>query len=62
MTGQKRKRRGTPRDTTVPTWTRRVARLRRLAEELKAEDFEVREPDNLDTPPGRRIANTSTDL
>jgi len=55
-------RKGTPRDMTVPTWKRTAKRLRRLAEELKSYDFEIREPDNFDTPPDRRIANTSPDL
>lgn len=55
-------RRGTPRDMTAPNWKRTVTRLRNLAEELRAFDFEVREPDNFETPPERRIANTSPDL
>ena len=52
-------RRGTPRDMRVPNWTRTVTRLRRMAEELKAYDFQVIEPDSLDIPSERRIANTS---
>lgn len=55
-------RRGTPRDMTAPNWKRTVTRARRLIEELRALDVECREPDNFDTPPERRIANTSVDL
>jgi hypothetical protein len=35
-------------------WKRTVIRLRALAEDLKAHDFQVIEPDNLETPPDRR--------
>jgi hypothetical protein len=52
---------GTTRDLTAATWTRRVKKWRRWAEEMKAEaGFEVIEPPSLDTPPVRRIADTST--
>ena len=46
------------RDTRPMNWARSVARLRRLAEELKHHGFTVTEPDNLETPPERRIAST----
>ena len=35
-------------------WARTVKRLRRYAAELAAQDYEVREPDSLDTPPSLR--------
>jgi hypothetical protein len=44
------------RDMTAPNWARTVKAARRKAEELKALDFEIREPDNFDTPPVQRIA------
>lgn len=55
-------RKGTPRDMTAPNWRRTVAAARRKAEELRALDFEIREPANFETPPSRRVANTSLDL
>jgi hypothetical protein len=42
-------------------WARTVLRLRRNALELIEYDFQVIEPDSLDVPPERRIANTSLD-
>lgn len=50
------------RDTRPASWRRTVNRLRHLAEILRDHGFEVREPADLDTPPFRRIANTSTDV
>jgi hypothetical protein len=41
----------TTRDMTAPNWARTLARLRRYAEELKAYDFQVKEPRNADVPP-----------
>jgi hypothetical protein len=49
-----KKRRGTPRDMTKPNWKRTVAHARKMIEELRALDCEVREPDNFDTPPSLR--------
>jgi hypothetical protein len=40
-------------------WARTVARLRTNAQELREHDFEVKEPDSLETPPERRSGNTS---
>jgi hypothetical protein len=44
------------KDMTKPNWARSVARLRRLAEILKANDFQVTEPPNFDKPPVERYA------
>lgn len=44
------------RDMSAPNWARTLARLRRLAEELRRNDFEVIEPPNADLPPDRRYA------
>lgn len=41
------------------SWARTVARLRRNAQELREHDFEVTEPESLETPPERRIGHTS---
>jgi hypothetical protein len=38
----------------MANWARTVRRLRRMANELRAYDFQVIEPDGLDTPPGQR--------
>lgn len=40
-------------------WKRTVARARRLAEELVALDYEVREPDNFDVHPHFRDGRSS---
>lgn len=48
------KRRGTPRDMTKPNWKRTVTHARKMIEELRALDCEVREPDNFETPPSLR--------
>lgn len=53
--------------TRPATWARHAARLRRNAEELRAEGWAVTEPKDFSTPPeqrmakeaARRIANTS---
>jgi hypothetical protein len=44
------------KDMSAPNWARTLARLRRLAEELRRNDFEVIEPPNFDTPPDKRYA------
>lgn len=41
---------------TAPNWGRTVRRLRKAIAELRSYDCEVREPDNFDTPPLRRMA------
>lgn len=49
------------RDMTVPNWKRSVNKARRLIAELREidQDIQVIEPPNFETPPSRRIANTS---
>lgn len=47
-----------PRDTTRPNWARTVKALRRDAAKLRDHDFQVIEPDNLDTPPSERHGRT----
>lgn len=42
------------RDMTAPNWKRTAGRLRKLADELRAHDFQVIEPPNFDVPPGKR--------
>ena len=49
-----------PRDTRVANWAKTVRRLRRIAEELQEHGFKVVEPENLEIPPHRRIAEPST--
>jgi hypothetical protein len=44
------------KDMSAPNWKRTLARLRRLAEELRRNDFEVIEPPNADLPPDKRYA------
>ncbi len=41
---------------TAPNWARRVRALRRKAADLRADDFQVIEPENLETPPSQRVA------
>ena len=52
----------TTRDVTVPNWTRTLTRLRRNIEELRLYGCEVKEPDDFQIPPERRIAQTSLPL
>lgn len=44
------------KDMTAPNWARTVRRLRKMIEELRSYDCEVREPDSFETPPSRRFA------
>jgi len=44
------------RDMTKPNWTRTAAKLRKMATELRANDFQVIEPPNFDKPPAERYA------
>jgi hypothetical protein len=44
------------RDMTRPNWARTAARLRKMAAELRAHDFQVIEPPNFDKPPAERYA------
>lgn len=44
------------RNMTRPNWARTVGAARKKAAALKALDFEVREPDNFETPPAERVA------
>lgn len=39
---------------TAPNWARTVKMLKRLHSILVSHDYEVREPDNLETPPSMR--------
>jgi hypothetical protein len=43
-------------DLTRARWARTLNRLRRNAEELKAYDFQVIEPPNVELPPEKRYA------
>jgi hypothetical protein len=43
--------------TRAASWTNRVGRLLRLAEELRSEGFEVLEPRYLRVPPERRVVD-----
>lgn len=52
----------TTRDMTAPNWKRTVKRLRRLAKEFESRGCRIIWPDDFDTPPDRRIANTSPPL
>jgi len=47
------------RDMRPANWARTVARLRRYMAELETYGVKVIEPFDFDTPPERRIANTS---
>jgi hypothetical protein len=46
----------TKRDMTRPNWARTAARLRKMAAELRANNFKVFEPVNFDKPPAERHA------
>ena len=49
-----------PRDTRAANWAKTVRRLRRAALELQSFGFKVVEPESLEIPPHRRIAEPST--
>ena len=42
------------RDMSAPNWARTLPRLQRNAAELREYGWEVNEPPNVETPPGRR--------
>jgi hypothetical protein len=44
------------KDMTRPNWKRTSNRLRKMAETLKAYDFQVIEPPDFDKPPAERYA------
>ena len=46
------------RDMSAPNWKRTRKRLERNAAELRQYDAEVRLPDNWETPPKERVAQS----
>lgn len=50
------------RDMRSPNWKRTYGRLRRMIEELRRYDVEIREPENFETPPHLRTSVSSTDM